>query len=49
MIKVIVLLLLLLLGVLQYLYPYEGFVSTAEMDDLHDTFDRASDLQFIIK
>lgn len=45
----LILLMLVLLCVLQYLYPYEGFVSTAEVDDLNDTFDKASNLQFIIQ
>lgn len=42
-------LLLILTFVLHYLKPFECFVSTAEIDDLNDTFDRASNLQYVIR
>jgi hypothetical protein len=45
----LLLLFCLLVFVLHYIKPFECFVSTAEMDDLNDTFDRASNLQYVIR
>ena len=49
MFKLLLLCLLVLVLMLHYINQFECFVSTAEIDDLNDTFDRASNLQYVIR